>query len=222
MLISRRNFGLGVAAFASLGAGVANAEPDWPNVFISPCGQPFRAKMGAPYPVVDWFKQVDKNGDGKIDHDEFIADFEAFFKTLDVNGDGVLSSYEVAMYEHNIAPEVLGYIVQVGALGGTRLSRPARLWLAQDMPEPQGDTDPMPSESQDDTPQGAAPYGLIQTPEPITGADTSFSGIIRKADFLKLGDRRFTALDDKGLGYLTLAKLPKTYVQKKLGRHGLL
>ena len=45
-----------------------------------------------------------------------------------------------------------------------------------------------------------------------------FSGIILKANFLKLADRRFNALDHNQDGYLILAKLPKTFVQKKLER----
>jgi hypothetical protein len=215
MLVSRRGLGLGVAALAVVGAGAAGAagDDDWPNVFISPCGQPFRARPGAPYPVVDWFKQVDKDGDGKIERAEFVADAEAFFKVLDKNGDGVVDSYEVAIYEHNIAPEVLGFNVPVS--DRRRLHDGARLWLAQIATPDGGYEQPNePTRPSDEPPMGAAPYTLIETPEPITAADTDFSGVIRKANFLALADRRFTALDSGDLGYLTLAKLPKTYVQK--------
>jgi hypothetical protein len=220
MLVSRRGLGLGAAALAMVGAGAARADDiDWANVFISPCGQPFRAKMAAPYPVGDWFKQVDKDNDGKITRTEFVADFEAFFKVLDRNGDGVIDSYEVAIYEHNIAPEILGFNVTVSDLRGAKTHDGARLWLAQ-MATPDGGEE-QPNEATrapDAPPMGAAPYTLIDTPEPIAAADTDFSGIIRKANFLALGDRRFTQLDPDGSGFLTLAKLPKTYVQKKLDR----
>jgi hypothetical protein len=224
MLISRRAFGWGVAALATLGGFQAHADDaDWPNVFISPCGQPFRAKPGAPYPVVDWFKQVDKNADGKIDRAEFVADAEAFFKVLDVNKDGVIDSYEVEIYEHNIAPEVLGYTVNVGALDHRDRRQGARLWLAQVMPQGEDqsdDSDSKPTGPIDEIPQGAGPYGLIEVPEPITSADTDFNGIIRKVNFLKLADRRFTTLDTENRGFLTLDKLPKTYVQKRMKKRG--
>jgi EF hand len=108
------------------------ADEGAPNVFFSPHGQPYRAPAGAPYPVIDWFKAADRNGDGKLDRDGFVADAAAFFAFLDVKGDGVLDADEISFYEHRIAPEVLGMRVTVYADGRTRItpSRP-RLWLAQ-------------------------------------------------------------------------------------------
>jgi EF hand len=222
MSLSRRMFGLSLAGvFAACAApAMARDADDWPNVFIAPMGKPFRARMGAPYPVVDWFKQADKNGDGKLDHAEFMADADAFFDTLDLNHDGVLSSYEVAAYEHNIAPEILGYNVAVSDLRGARGlpgHNGGRLWLAQ-LAQPQVGLE-QPNEAHaitEDVPEGAAPFGLLQVPEPLAAADADFSGIIEKANFLKLADRRFDKLDSDQVGSLTLAKLPKTYVQKKL------
>jgi hypothetical protein len=234
MLISRRRLGLAAAALALmpvtlLPAGAALAEdPDWPNVFISPFGEPFRAKLGAPYPVIDWFKKADKNSDGKLDHAEFVADATAFFKVLDVNGDGVIAPGEVEYYEHNVCPEVLGYRVQVGALPA---DSGARLWLAQagyggasGSPPISGsgdDSQDGPKGFEQDAPTGAAAFNFMEAPEPITGADTTFSGFIRQADFIAMANRRFTALDTAGVGYLTLATLPKTIAQKALEKkHG--
>ena len=147
MSFSRRTFPLEPrrASFAACAVPAAARDPDdWPNVFISPMGKPFRAKLGAPYPVADWFKAADKDGDGKLDHAEFMADAGAFFDVLDLNHDGALNSYEVAAYEHNVAPEILGYNVPVSDLRGAPslpgLSLPgnggARLWLAQHSPRP--------------------------------------------------------------------------------------
>jgi hypothetical protein len=229
MSLSRRSFGLSFAGLLATGVSapaLARDRDDWPNVFISPMGKPFRAKMGAPYPVVTWFKAADKDADGKIDHAEFMADAGAFFEVLDLNHDGAIGSYELNVYERVVAPEILGLNVAVSDLRGGR-SLPgrqgARLWLAQlggpmsnvpvlsnDQPKYQGAT-------QDEAPpEGAAPFSFLDIPEPLSAADVDFSGIITKANFLKLASRRFDTLDHAQDGYLTMAKLPKTYVQTKL------
>ena len=232
MTSTRRQFArtltAATGAVGLFGAARALAQDDDdtpPNVFISPCGKPFRAPMAAPYPVVDWFKQADKNGDGKLDHAEFMADTEAFFKVLDLNGDGVLDGYEISIYEHRVAPEILGFRVDVGALEPPWTPDRPRLWLAQGGapagPSPQASGDHEPSEAPqkqtlDESGRGASPYGFFNAPEPVTAADTDFRGLIFKANFLSLGERHFAALDHDSVGYLTLAKLPKTLIQQGL------
>jgi hypothetical protein len=233
MIVSRRTFGWSLAAiFATMARPAAARDAgDWPNVFIAPMGQPFRAKIGAPYPVVDWFKQADKDGDGKLDHAEFMADADAFFDVLDINHDGALSSYEVALYEHKTAPEILGFNISVGDLRGTRAIPGGQLWLAQynnpyapNNGQPTGsqggvltqETPNNPTASTEVLPEGAAPFSLLEVPEPLAAADVDFDGVITKANFLKVADRRFTKLDHNDDGFLVLAKLPKTYVQKRL------
>jgi hypothetical protein len=195
------------------------------NVFISPCGRPFRAKAGEPYPVGAWFKMADANGDGKLDHAEFVADALAFFKLLDRDGDGVLSPEEVAYYEQRIAPEVLGMRVE-GTSGDFTWPRP-RLWMVQ-----AGDTERSivpggdnPEEvfphakPYDASGKGAAPYGFFDEPEPVTAADLSFTGLIKKANFAKMADVHFASLDKAGRGFLTLDTLPMTPVERRL-THG--
>jgi hypothetical protein len=231
MSLSRRTFGLGLAGLFAAGAAPAMARDpgDWPNVFIAPMGRPFRAKMGAPYPVVDWFRQADKNADGKLDHAEFMADAGGFFDYLDLNHDGALSSYELNVYERVVAPEILGFNVEISDRRGAR-AVPGRdggqLWLAQFTGGPRSDVpifDGKRPDGQDTTvsdvvPEGAAPFSFLDVPEPLAAADVDFSGVITKANFLKLADRRFDKLDHDQVGYLTLVKLPKTYVQTKLER----
>ena len=240
-MMNRRNFAAWIAAYAAplafgLGAPrIARAQADfddasaWPNVFISPFGQPFRAKDGAPYPVVDWFKQADKNADGKIDHGEFMADASFFFDALDVNKDGVVDSFEVQRYERRIAPEILGFRVNV-ADGRARLTAGlygGRLWLAQGGPGggavmgalppgagPDPDAQPRVPHSIDESRNGASPFSFFDQPEPVTAADVDFTGVIRKKNFLRLAEVHFKSLDRKELGYLTLASLPKTHVQE--------
>ena len=76
------------------------------QLFIAPSGEPFRAIVGAPYPVAAWFAQADANHDGRIDLGEFNADFMRFFDRIDTNHDAMLSSAEIKAYETDLAPEV--------------------------------------------------------------------------------------------------------------------
>lgn len=215
------------------------------NVFISPPGRPFRAKADAPYPVIDWFKLADANGDGKIDHAEFVADSMAFFKLVDRNGDGVISPQEIAYYEQRIAPEVLGMRVEIRGRG-TVVAKPL-LWRAQGIPGgqgpggegsfrpggasgPGGTVDPGAGQDQgpgsdprsrpyDASGAGASPYSFFDEPEPVAAADINFRGLIQKSDFVRLAEAHFANLDSRHLGYLTLDTLPKTPVQRRLD-HG--
>jgi hypothetical protein len=218
---------------ALVGAPMAAAEDSFgplgpANVFISPCGKPFRAKVGDPYPVAAWFKEADTNGDGKIDHAEFVADSLAFFKRLDRNGDGLISPQEVAWYEERIAPEVLGMRVEIDSRG-VGMSRPL-VWKTQGMPgggrpgagvDPgggDGDETQHSSRPYDASGQGAAPYGFFVEPEPVTAADTGLRGLVSKEDFVRQADVHFRSLDASSSGVLTLATLPMTSAQRRLAR----
>jgi hypothetical protein len=192
------------------------------NVFISPCGKPFRAAPEAPYPVADWFRQADRNGDGKLDHAEFTADAEAFFALLDRNRDGYISPYELSYYEAKIAPEVLGG--RYNPTSDAAENRRNLLWKVQmggGGPHPSGDVEPpMPKFPQgpNEAANGASPFSFFNEPEPVAAADLHFRGMIPKADFIALSDIHFAALDSDKLGYLTLASLPRTPMQKLLAR----
>jgi EF hand len=274
MFTSRRRFVTlvsGSIAAGGLAGGLptlaqAAADDGPPNVFYSPHGRPYRALAKAPYPIADWFKAADRNGDGKLDRDEFVADAAAFFDFLDLKGNGVLDTDEISFYEHRIAPEVLGMRVTVYADGQMSIgpSEP-RLWLAQwgqYGPSP-GTSGPMeggplghgdagagpnaqggpgqptlggdPNEGQiispdalpaprKDVPEtgmtGAAPFSLFRVPEPVTAADTDYvvDDVVRRANFLAHAHDNFAALDVQRAGFLTLAGLPQSPVEKLLGR----
>lgn len=203
-------------ALVVLTAGAASAQPPVPEppkpeqLFIAPSGQPFRAPPGAPYPVAQWFAQADKRGDGKVDRAEVRADATAFFNQLDANHDGVLDPFEMQAYEQKVAPEILGaYRVPVGAEGqrgrADRHTFPAPAGRGRGGPNDSGAQSVL---------DGAAPYSLTSTPEPIAGADLDSDGHVTLAEFLTVVDHRFDKLDPKGRGYLTLADLPKTQAQR--------
>ena len=209
-----------VAVFAAVDVAAqptaAPAVMKGPSLFISPSGQPFRAATGQLYPVVVWFAQADKNGDGRIDRAEFRADAETFFRILDANHDGVIDPFEMQAYENQVVPEILGaFRVPEGGLGsvgedpalrnGPRGA--ARRGLFGLGPRPPDDPDA------DSVASGAAPFELIPDPEPLAAADLAMDGHITLAEFMTITDRRFDRLDKKGVGYLTLADLPKTLAQ---------
>jgi hypothetical protein len=82
------------------------AAAGYTQLFISPCGEPYRGKPGDPYPAALWFKMADLNHDGVITLAEFRADHAGFFDALDADGDGVLDGPELAFYERQVAPDV--------------------------------------------------------------------------------------------------------------------
>lgn len=223
----RRALLIGAMAAAAL-AGVSAAQVPRPGspeaagftqLFISPCGEPYRGRPNDPYPIVLWFKQADLNHDGVITREEFRADHAGFFDALDADGNGVLDGAEVAFYENKVVPDVLGPLRE-GAL-----SAPASLILAQYDPRPPDQAGGVASGAQGPVGglgaqrrekvrlEGAAAYGLLREPEPVTAADVNFDGRITKAEFLAAADRRFKALDKKGDGKLTLDELPMTVSQ---------
>ena len=67
---------------------------------------------------------------------------------------------------------------------------------------------------------GASPYGLFRVPEPVTAADVNYvtAAVVRKAHFLAHARDNFAALDPHSNGYLTLAGLPQSPVERLIGR----
>ena len=199
------------------------------NVFISPAGEPFRGRITDPYASLKWFLGADRNGDGKIDREEFRADFAAFFARLDLNHDGVISSYELSVYEHRVAPEIIGvlyharntrraphdgaklYLAQFGGGGGPGGGVGQMTQIDPGGGSPDTST---PKEKLDESHTGASFYSFFDVPEPVASADFNFNGLITRANFMRLAEIRFNALDTARRGYLTLETLPATGAQK--------
>src|SRR5215217_3309720 len=73
--------------------------------FISPMGEPFRARTASDDTLALWFRQADRDQDGMLTPDEMQADAERFFTKLDGNHDGEIDPEEVVAYEWEVAPE---------------------------------------------------------------------------------------------------------------------
>ena len=197
------------------GPGPGGGRGHAPNLFISPAGKPYRAADRQPYPVAAWFAAADADHDGRLTREEFRADAAAFFRELDTNHDGVIDGFELQHYEREVAPEINPEIgsLQFGegmdlSLGEPRGGEPRIGKGAKSGREQAGDQ----------RPEGAGIFGLLNEPEPVAAADLNFDSHIGLQEFLTQADSRFTKLDKKNLGYLTLDALPKTPLQVVLER----
>jgi hypothetical protein len=176
--------------------------------FISPMGEPFRARDRNDDTLADWFRKADRNGDGVLTEDEMVADADRFFKQLDSDGNGEIDPEELSNYEYEIAPDVQVNSRRRPAPGDPpsradrrgddsteRPSRDRRARLELDQLGIGGGL------------QGAARYGLLDMPEPVAAADTDFNRGISVQEFREAAVRRFELLDSKRIGQLTLPQL---------------
>jgi hypothetical protein len=252
----RRKLKVGIAAAALAGtlsvtlaehgdaqpqiAGRAHLVGGFSQLFISPCGEPYRGRPGEPYPVVLWFRQADLNHDGAIDKAEFRADHAGFFDALDPDRRGYLDGADVSFYEHKVAPDLFGpervsLIIPPGGepdrMGARLIRVQGRLSGALGNPNNPQDQ-PMSGVEGAQGPAaglnarrkapkalvGAQAYTLLIEAEPLSAADTNLDGRITKVEFLAAADRRFAALDKRHDGRLTLDELPMTVTQAELAQ----
>lgn len=186
------------------------------TLFISPCGKPYLAEAGQPYPIGVWFKEADKNADGRLDAAEMRADADAFFTELDRNKDDLITSPEVRIYEVYMVPEILG----VSALDALPLNQRSGFMRAQ-----YGGGDIVPNSAPSglkprqrlNTTQGAVQFSLFREPQPIRAADRNLDYRITRQEFAAHADRHFQALDADGDGVVALADLPETPAERAAG-----
>ena len=184
--------------------------------FISPMGEPFRARTATDNTLADWFDKADRNHDGVLTQEEMIADAERFFATLDTNHDGQIDPDELAQYEYDIAPDV-----QVMSKTRRPPGQPAPVVKEHDPDDLDADAGDRPrkgrhrKDSDDDDSalgiggalQGAARYSLLNIPEPVVAADTDFNRVITLEEFRAAAVERFQLLDTAHQGRLTLPQL---------------
>ena len=201
------------AVIAAIAASAAQADDEPPITvtgrpwapFISPMGEPFRARAAGDDPFVRWFHQADRNRDGMLTADETEGDAARFFATLDSNQDREIDPEELVVYESEIAPEV-----QVN----TRWKRG---------PQPVAGAKPVENRDRADRKrwradrnidgyqihglQGGARYGLLNLPQPVAGADADFNRATTLDEFRRAALHRFQLLDRKRTGHLVLQDL---------------
>ena len=187
-----------IAALALGVSGAALAEDlsQYTQLFISPMGEPFRAKDGQAYPSAAWFAGTDANHDGMISRGEFRADALRFFKALDVNSDGKINDAEVRRYEYQVAPEVV--LASVDNTNDPQLKNS------------EGDNVQRTLAKQR---QGASFYGVIDSPEPVRAADGDFNMKITQDEWMAAADRRFALLRPEGKDGVRFEDLSKTPYQ---------
>ncbi len=190
------------------------------QIFVSPSGEPFRAASDEPYPLAAWFAQADTNHDGAISFQEFKADAMRFFDRLDYNHDGVIDPTETSYYEHHIAPEII--LAEDGVDEERTVATPS----GYDSAGPDGTTvggssptDPKPPKPpQLSATRGAAAFGLINEPEPVSGADGDFDQRITRDEWMEATRSRFDLLDVKKANMIRMADLPEPPIVKFIKR----
>jgi len=176
------------------------------QTFVAPSGEPFRVTGNEPYPVAKWFAGADTNGDGKLDYNEFNADFMRFFNELDIDHDGWVDAAEKARYEQTVAPETQGNSTL--SIEGGPDDDPTHTFDDFNAPDVKA-----PKVKYGAVPFGAARFDLLGIPEPVAAMDMQIRGRISKNDANQAARIRFHVLDPQHHGYLTLDALPKTFAQ---------
>ena len=173
--------------------------------FISPMGEPFRARTEADDTLADWFRQADRDHDGALTEAEMQADAQRFFAMLDSDGSGEIDPDEVAHYEWEIAPDIQVMAKTMRAPGQAPATK-----------LPNGDNGSRGRSAQREAEaslglrgelQGAARYGLLNMPEPVAAADTDFNRGVTLAEFKEAAAARFALLDGAHHGRLDLSQL---------------
>lgn len=195
-------------------------RPIGPAIFISPFGQVWQAEPGRPYPSADWFAAVDADTDGRVDLAEFTRNGLSFFDDLDTDDDGVISFAENAAYETGtLIPATRTRVGgpdggpsrgggSAGAGGGPggpggpgRGGGRGRGGSGPDGGGPGGGGAQQ---------AGAAPFSLLNVPQPVRGSDLNIDQRITRAEFEQAAGRWFRLIDTDGDGVLTPETLPVT------------
>jgi Ca2+-binding EF-hand superfamily protein len=177
--------------------------------FISPMGEPFRARAETDDTLARWFAQADGNQDGAITPNEMVADAERFFARLDTSHDGHIDPDELARYEWEVAPEIqaMSKTKRLPGQASPADTRPAEESDGLERPRDKRQEEQVGSLGLGGALQGAARYGLLNMPEPVAAADADFDRAVTLEEFKTAALERFRLLDRAHQGRLTLAEL---------------
>src|SRR5689334_24959601 len=162
--------------------------------FISPMGEPIRARTPNEDTLARWFYQADRNHDGFLTPDELVADAVRYFAILDTNNDGQIDPDELQHYEWQIAPEI-----QVNSR--LRKARVPGEQPTKAEADPNGDDSDRGARrrpagrNMDYGAQGAARYALLNMPEPVSAADADLNRAVTLQEFKQAAVDRFQLLD---------------------------
>lgn len=213
----------GIGERGDPGMGMGHAGGPGGRLFISPMGEPFR---GGDAPQNRWFDGVDTNHDGALSLAEFEADAHRFFLILDRGHDGEIDPEDIDYYETTLAPEIRvggggggmgGGVSGGGHRGGGRHGggggggRRGGYGGGEggegggEGAPPGGGAAPREFTGK----QGAARFGYLDFPEPVTSADRNFNRGVDAKEFGQAADERFALLDRNGDGRIERSELPK-------------
>jgi Ca2+-binding EF-hand superfamily protein len=184
--------------------------------FISPMGEPFRARTRADDTLALWFARADANRDGAITLDEMQGDAARFFATLDTSSDGEIDPEELVHYEWEIAPDIQMSAKMRPAPGESVEARDKRRREA-DLAALDDDFPKRGKRSKQGNLEGAARYGLLNLPEPVAAADADFNRGVSLREFQAAAASRFQLLDTTKQGRLTLPQLQEVRTAHLLG-----
>lgn len=178
--------------------------------FISPMGEPFRARTRDEDTLATWFRQADRNHDGMITADEMQRDAERFFATLDSDHNGEIEPEELAHYEYEVAPDI-----QVMSKIKRAPGDPIPVTRGEDSERRDGNRRSRRERNREENAQlslggglqGGARYSLLNIPEPVAAADADFNRGISLAEFRAAAQQRFQLLDTAHAGRISLAQL---------------
>lgn len=202
----------------TFGSGAPGRGPHG-RLFISPMGEPFRGSPDAPAPQDQWFDGADADHDGALTPAEMVADAGRFFATLDMRKDVEIDPDDIERYETVVAPEIRvggfggGMRMAAGGRGGGRGRGPRGGGQGGHggggFGEHAGGAKPGGAQRDVRMKQGAARFGYLDYPEPISVADRNFNRGVDPQEFAKAAEARFDLLDSNGDGRIEKSELPK-------------